>query len=105
MKDPYRLSRLQSKDVIGLRDGKNYGKVFDVALSADDGQISHIIVPGAPKFFGLLGREPDLEIAWAQIRLIGQDAILVDLPAAEESAPMQPLGKDVCKHDGFTNLY
>ncbi|MBR5519988.1 MAG: YlmC/YmxH family sporulation protein [Clostridia bacterium] len=105
MKDPYRLSRLQTKDVIGLRDGKNYGKVFDVALSADDGQISHIIVPGAPKFFGLLGREPDLEIAWAQIRLIGQDAILIDLPEADESAAISQVGKDVCKRDRFTNLY
>ena len=104
MKDPFRLSRLQTKDVIGLRDGKNYGKVFDVALSADDGQISHIIVPGAPKFFGFFGREADLEIAWEQIYLIGADVILVDLPVAAELVG-DLVGKDVYKRDGFTNSY
>ncbi|MBE6952522.1 MAG: YlmC/YmxH family sporulation protein [Clostridia bacterium] len=80
MSEAFRLSKLQTKDVINIRDGKNYGRIFDVDFDASGGQILRIIVPGAPRFFGLLGREDDLEIPWEQICLIGIDTILVDLP-------------------------
>ena len=90
MDEAFRLSRLQTKDVIGIRDGKNYGKVLDVDLDISGGQIRRIIVPGAPRFFGLLGREEDLEIPWEQIRLIGIDAILVDLPEIPISGSILP---------------
>ncbi len=94
MDEAFRLSKLQTKDVISIRDGKNYGKVLDVDLDASGGQILRLIVPGAPRFFGFLGREDDLEIPWEQICLIGIDAILVDLPEVPASGSMLPLKAD-----------
>ena len=90
MDEAFRLSKLQTKDVISIRDGKNYGKVFDVDLDISGGQILRIIVPGAPRFFGLFGREADLEIPWEQICLIGIDAILVDLSEVPVSDSILP---------------
>ena len=75
----FRLSHLQQKDVIDLQRGKNYGKLCDIDTETESGRILRIVLPGTPKFFGFLGRENDLEIRWEQIRLIGEDVILVDL--------------------------
>lgn len=94
MDEAFRLSKLQTKDIINIRDGKNYGKVFDVDLDVSGGQILRIIVPGAPRFFGLFGREDDLEIPWEQICLIGIDAILVDLPEIPTSDKILPHKSD-----------
>ena len=37
-----------------------------------------LIVYGRPRLFGLFGKSDDYYIPWEKIRLIGEDAILVD---------------------------
>lgn len=81
MHEPFRLSELQLKEVVNVRDGKIFGRICDMEMDADSGQIRQLVLPGRPRFFGFLGHEEGIHIDWAQIRLIGTDAILVDLPA------------------------
>ena len=76
----FRLSELQTKDVINVRDGKNLGRICDMEMDADHGRILRLMLPGRPRFFGFFGREESVEISWENIRLIGLDVILVDLP-------------------------
>lgn len=79
--EPFRLSELQLKEVVNVRDGKIFGRICDLEMDTGSGQIRQLVLPGRPRFFGFFGHEEGIHIDWAQIRLIGTDAILVDLPA------------------------
>lgn len=71
------INDLKSKEVINISDGARYGFVSDVELDIETGNLLSIIVPGGYKFFGMLGRENDIVIPWANIEKIGDDIILV----------------------------
>lgn len=71
------INDLKSKEVINISDGARYGFVSDVELDIETGNLLSIIVPGGYKFFGILGRENDIVIPWANIEKIGDDIILV----------------------------
>ena len=61
------FSELRSKEVIDLKSGA---------------QICALIVPGAGRAGGLLGRDDDYVIPWNCISRLGDDIILVELPEA-----------------------
>lgn len=71
------LYELCRRDVINVATGVNMGKTDDIAFDEATAQISHIIIYGRLRLFGLLGREEDLSIPWTDIRKIGDDVILV----------------------------
>ncbi len=60
-------------------DGERLGYVEDMIFDLCKGCISHIIVPGPCKFFGIFGREEEFVIELSCIRQIGADVILVDI--------------------------
>jgi len=69
---------LRQKEVINLSDGARYGFVSDVELSAKDGCITALIVPGPGRVLGVFGRDQEYCIPWGAITKIGEDVILVD---------------------------
>ena len=73
-----RITDLNAKDVICMRDGQRIGCVSDVEVNTCDGRLVAIVVWGKPRLFGLLGRGDDCVIPWEDIHLIGEDAILVE---------------------------
>jgi len=73
-----RLADFRYKDVICVNDGVRLGNVCDVELDTANAQLLAIVIYGRYRFFGLLGREDDIVIGWRDIRLIGEDTILVD---------------------------
>ena len=72
-----RLCDLQQKEILNLKDGSKIGFVDDVLIDMSEKLMKALIVRGRLRFFGLLGREPDLLIPWENIEVIGEDAILV----------------------------
>lgn len=74
----HRLSDLRQRDVINVVDGRRLGYIDDIEID-DDGQVTALIVPGAPRLFGLLGRDRDLLVPWERVLRIGEDVILVEL--------------------------
>lgn len=77
------LEQLRWKEVIGSNNGIRYGFVNDLIIDLQNGCVKALVVPGAPRCFGLLSsREPRL-IRWEDIRHIGEDIILVDGPAEQ----------------------
>lgn len=80
-----RLGDLRSKEIINVLDGSRMGFAGDIALDLKQAQITHLILCGRNRCFGLLGREPDLFIPWKQVETIGEETILVryDAPVAE----------------------
>lgn len=79
-----RTSELRSKDVVNVTDGRRLGLISDLELDLELGRVTALIVPAPGRVLGLFGRERDYVIPWTQIRKIGVDVILVELPEVEE---------------------
>ena len=73
-----RIVELRHKEVINSCNGCRIGFVDDVEVDTVTSQIKSIIVFGKPRCMGLMGRTEDIIVPWSDIRLIGEDTILVD---------------------------
>ncbi|MEG0397135.1 MAG: YlmC/YmxH family sporulation protein [Oscillospiraceae bacterium] len=71
------LYDLCERDIVSLASGVNLGKIDDICFDETNAKITHIVIFGRSKFFGLFGREADTEIPWAEIVKIGEDVVLV----------------------------
>jgi len=67
------------KEVINITDGKRLGFVQDVTANLETGIITSIIVPGNTKLFNMFSSN-DIVIPWENIKCIGDDIILVEIP-------------------------
>lgn len=79
-----RVHDLKYKNVINMVDGSMLGFVNDVEIDTCDAKIVSIVIYGKFKFFGLFGREDDIIIPWCDIKIIGEDAVLVRYKRIEE---------------------
>lgn len=73
------ITELNEKEVINLCDGMRLGNVCDVEIDTSTGCLTAIIIYGRSKCFGILGRDEDIRICWNEIKVIGDDTILVDI--------------------------
>jgi len=73
-----RLSDLQSKDIVSIRDGKRLGRIIDVEIE-DDGRVISLIIEQKRGMRSFVGGSVDSTISFSQIQKIGEDVILVDL--------------------------
>ncbi len=73
-----RIDDLKNKQVVCVKDGCVLGLVSDVELDTESGNLTAIIIFGRFKFFGLLGKEEDIVIPWNDIKVIGNETILVN---------------------------
>ncbi len=80
----YRAGELRQKEVINITDASRLGFVSDVEVSLEAGAIESVIVPGKARLFNF-GSGGDLVIPWEKIKRIGEDVILVELPATEKN--------------------
>lgn len=72
-----RLSDLQTKTIINVKDGKNIGSVIDVNINTE-GNIESLVIE-APKKILAFSKEDDMVVRWKEINKIGDDVILVDV--------------------------
>lgn len=70
-----RLSELQSKRIINIVNGSNFGNIIDANID-ESGKISFLLIDQGKSFLSL-NRESDVRIEWNQIVKIGEDVILV----------------------------
>lgn len=70
-----RLSDLQSKKIINIVSGSNFGNIVDVIID-DKGKIDSLLIDHGKSIFSL-NRESDSVIEWSQIVKIGEDVILI----------------------------
>ena len=74
-----RLIDLKQKEIINICTCSSMGCPADLEFNCRTGKITALIVPGAARFCGLLGRENDVVIPWECICQIGEDIILVEI--------------------------
>ena len=72
-----RLSDLQSKDIINVRDGKKIGNIIDVKIN-DKGEMEGLVVEQSKFLISMFSTKNEIEIKWSQIDKIGEDVILVN---------------------------
>ncbi len=70
-----RLSELQSKRIINIVNGSNFGNIIDANVD-ESGKITFLLIDQGKSFLSL-NRESDIKIEWNQIVKIGEDVILV----------------------------
>ena len=71
-----RLSELQDKDIINIRDGKKIGSIIDVNID-EEGTMRSLVVEESK--FALFNSKNEMEVMWKQIEKIGEDVILVKI--------------------------
>ena len=73
----YSFSSLRNKEVVNVRTGEKIDFIDDLELDSDTGRISALVIFGRSRAFGLMGRDEDIVISCGDIRLIGEDTVLV----------------------------
>lgn len=74
-----RASALFDKEVICMNDGTRLGMIGEFELNTETGKIETLIIPGRPRLFGLLGRDDDIILPFACIKVMGDEVILADI--------------------------
>ena len=72
-----RLSDLQNKDIVNMKDGKKIGNIIDVIID-NNGNMESLIVQKS-KFINMFSSSNEFEVKWNQIKKIGEDVVLVDV--------------------------
>jgi len=70
---------LRRKEIINICDGARFGPICDLELDIGSGALLALVVPGPPRFFGLIRSEEELVIPFSCIKKIGEDVILVEI--------------------------
>ena len=82
------FSALSNKEVVNCKDGRLAGYVVDLKLDTDTGDVLSLFVKQKESLF-CFSKKNLLEIPFENIEKIGQDIILVDLPAICDLPDMQ----------------
>ena len=69
----------RQKEVINVKDGKMLGFVIDVDAELANGAIKSIVVAQVGKIIKSLGGKNNVTIPWSNVKLIGEDVILVEI--------------------------
>lgn len=77
-----RVTDLRDKEVINICDGQRLGFVYDVEIDICTGKVISLVVPEEHGCFSLI-RTSEIKIPWDKIDRIGDDIILVTIPACD----------------------
>ena len=80
-----KLEDLKNKNVVNVRNGTDLGFVDDVVMDTTAAKILSLVIYGKKKFFGIFGREDDILIPWKDIKIIGDDVVLINVDCATYS--------------------
>ncbi len=78
------IQELRNKDVICSSNGCRLGNVDDVEIDVNNGRLVCIVIFERGHFFS---KGNDIKIPWENIKVIGDDTILVDYCIPNSPAP------------------
>ena len=74
-----KLSELQRKDIVNIKDGKKIGRITDVEFDTENGYVIKFVIEQAHFVRNLFNNTEELTIKFAQIKKMGEDVILIDI--------------------------
>lgn len=74
-----KLSELQRKDIINIKDGKKVGRIIDVEFDSSNGYMIKFVIERTHFVRSLLSTSENLSIKFTQIKKLGEDVILIDI--------------------------
>lgn len=74
-----RLSELQKKDIVNIKDGKKIGKIIDVYFDEISGYMIKFIIEKTHFVKSLFSNTDEIVIKFSQIKKMGEDVILIDI--------------------------
>ncbi len=74
-----KLSELQRKDIVNIKDGKKVGKIIDVEFDPTNGYVIKFVIERAHFVKNLFSASEELTIKFTQIKKLGEDVILIDI--------------------------
>ena len=74
------LSELAEKDIINEKDGSKIGRITDIEIDTNNGNILSIKVQAGMKILHMITGKDATRIPWQNIIKIGNDVIIVDYP-------------------------
>ncbi len=74
-----KLSELQKKDIVSIKDGKKIGRIVDVEFDVKSGYMIHFVIERAHFMKSLFSTTEELNIKFTQIKKLGEDVILIDI--------------------------
>ncbi|MDE6036340.1 MAG: YlmC/YmxH family sporulation protein [Ruminococcus sp.] len=72
-----RLDDLRKKEVINILTGERLGYIDDVEMEVENSEVKSFIIYGRERFFGIFGRENDVVIPCNEIKVVGNDVVLI----------------------------
>lgn len=72
-----RLEDLRKKEVIDILTGERLGYIDDVEMNIEKSTVQSFVIYGRERLFGFLGREDDVVIPCSEIKVVGNDVVLI----------------------------
>lgn len=72
-----RLEDLRKKEVIDILTGERLGYIDDAEMNIEKSTVQSFVIYGRERFFGILGREEDVVIPCSEIKVVGNDVVLI----------------------------
>ncbi len=76
---------LRCKEVVNVVDGRRLGHIVDVVFNLENGCLLGVVVPGEKSFWNVFKNGTELFIPLSQIVKVGEDTVLVELFATQNS--------------------
>ncbi len=73
-----KLSELQKKDIVNIKDGKKIGRIVDVSFDINSGYMIDFVIEKT-NFVKNIFNNNELRIKFTQIKKLGEDVILIDI--------------------------
>lgn len=71
------LDDLRCKEVIDITTGERLGNIDDAEINLETSEVVSLVIYGRLRLFGLFGREDDIVVSCGDIKVIGNDVVLV----------------------------
>ena len=73
-----KLSELQRKDIVDIRNGKKIGKIIDVMFDPNNGYMIKFVIERSSIIKNIFSSD-EVYIRFTQIKKMGEDVILIDI--------------------------
>ena len=74
-----KLSELQKKDIVNIKDGTKLGKIIDVYFDESSGYMIKFVIEKTHFVRNIFSNTDEIVIKFSQIKKMGEDVILIDI--------------------------